>query len=93
MKYKTLLMLISLFVGAVAFGAVESNPFVIEWNCKETPACSIDDGNYEGGYAIIGSTYYVDSGSSSSCCHIGKNIWNSACKDGENPKGAKVRCQ
>jgi hypothetical protein len=90
---KNLFMLIPLVLGTAAFGAQEANPFSIEWTCQETPSCSTDDGNYESGYAVIGSTYYVDSGSPASCCHIGKNIWDSACKDGENPKGAKVRCQ
>lgn len=93
MKNKNLWILIPLFIGTMARGAEEKNPFVIEWNCQEIPSCKVDDGNYEGGYAVIGATYYVDNGSPASCCHIGKNIWNSACKDKENPKGAKVRCQ
>lgn len=90
---KNLLLLMALSSGAVAWGAQESNPFTIEWSCKETPSCSTDDGNYDSGYAVIGSTYYVDGGSPSSCCRIGKNIWSSACKDGADPIGAKVRCK
>lgn len=86
------IIVLNLFIGTMAFGAEEANPFKIEWNCQETPVCSTEAGNYSGGYAVIGGTYYIDGGSASSCCRIGKNIRNSACKDGHDPKGAMVKC-